>query len=435
MKSSFLRAAPIAGLLFAVLASPPAHARLAPSNGIGGHGGSGFRAGCGESGVLVGLVGRAGVVVDRIGGLCVKVDPHFGTMIGGVYETTSHGGPGGVTFRRQCPAHQVVVGLTGDTKDMFGWTVVRSLQVVCRELSIRGEIMTVQSTAKSLYWDPSTVKEDLLVCETYARDRAWEWSRMGLALEGSTGDYVDRVRLVCGALAHDPSMLRIDVQRSPANQTVGEKTPLTLRWRVVSTRPNLTPNLQTTWRLLDYRHLLKTGFLDQPSDFVDPCAHVKGPCKQNETSLTFQRLPPGVYELQLTAAPSGASARGEGVLKPTAQVRFEVRSVLAEVLVKDEMLPDRLGALGATPRGAAATATAQATPKGSGALAAAPSSAASVPVLKRPPKQASPFATTPSPGLATPLEKPISRVQGVLGSAPAGANPAAPERLAPKSAF
>lgn len=435
MKLTFPHFVPIAGLLFAVLALPSAHARLAPTNGIGGNGGSAFRVDCGESGVLVGLVGRAGVVIDRIGGLCVKVDPHFGTMIGGVYETTSHGGPGGVTFRRQCPASQVVVGITGDTKDMFGWTVVRSLNVVCRALSIRGEIMTVQSTARPLYWDPSIVKEDLLVCPTYLREPNWEWTRMGLALEGSTGDYVDRLRLVCGTLTHDPSALRMEVQSSPVNQTVSERAPMTLRWRVISTRPHLTPSLQTTWELMDYNHMVKTLLFDQPSGFVNPCAYVKGPCKQNETSVTFQGLPPGNYELKLTAAPTGARARADGALQPTAQVKFEVRSRFAEASIAEKVPLNRLGTLPAKPDNATATATQRTASKGSSALAAAPAGAASVPALKLPQQHASPFTLKPTTGLTTSLKKPVSRAQGDIGSTPAGPRPAAIDKLAPKSAF
>ena len=98
-------------LISTVLAPTPALARLAPYDGIGGNGGAPFRLDCGEYGVLVGLNGRSGVVVDQVTGLCVKIDPVSGIWVGGVYETTHAGGTGGRSFRKVCPVGQALTGI------------------------------------------------------------------------------------------------------------------------------------------------------------------------------------------------------------------------------------------------------------------------------------------------------------------------------------
>src|SRR6185503_7484552 len=95
------------GLLGLVLLVAPTSARLAPYDGIGGDGGAPFRVDCGEYGMLVGVTGRSGVIVDSIGGLCVKIDPVSGTWIGGIYETASHGGGGGGQFSKKCSVGQI----------------------------------------------------------------------------------------------------------------------------------------------------------------------------------------------------------------------------------------------------------------------------------------------------------------------------------------
>ena len=149
----------------------------------------------------------------------------------------------------------------------------------------------------------------------------------------------------------------------------------------------------------------------------------------------FRSLPPGIYELKLTAAPTGAPTRADSALQPTVQVKFEVRSRFAEASIAEKVPLNRLGTLPAKRDSATATATQRTASKGSSALAAAPTGAASVPVLKLPQQHASPFTFKPSAGLTTSLEKPVSRVQGDIGSTPAGPRPTAIDKLAPNSAF
>lgn len=437
MKQTFLRRARIAGLAFAVLALPSVHARLAPSAGIGGNGGSPFRVDCGESGVLVGLIGRSGEVIDRVGGLWVKVEPFFGTMLGGVYETPGHGGPGGGTLRKKCPARKVVVGITGTTRAFGGATVVSSLNLVCMDIALRGtdippQIMAMESTAGG-NWDPRTAKEDVDLCPTYTVSDGRRWTRIGLALEGSTGNFVARVKVVCGSLAFDRPGLKFEVSSSPANGIVTDRAPVTLRWRVSSARPDLMPNTQSTWVLRDHNQMTKSaafGMLE-PSPFRDPCAYAQAPCKQVDwfnfnsgTSVTFTGLPPGRYTLEVTAGPANV-----GGLR--AQSLIEVRSSLARASPTESLQSNRLGALGATPRNA--TATEKIATKGRAVLAQG--AAASAPVLMLPPKQANPLATLPKASLTTPLAQPVLRAPSAIGSSFAGPGPTALDKPVPKSAF
>ena len=110
---------------------------VATLSGIGGTGGAPFRVDCGESGILVGVVGRSGAFIDQIGGLCVKIDPYSGTWVGGVYETPHYGGNGGAPFRQVCPVGQAVIGIEGNTDTFYGATVVASLNILCGELGIQ----------------------------------------------------------------------------------------------------------------------------------------------------------------------------------------------------------------------------------------------------------------------------------------------------------
>ena len=379
-----------------VLTLSAAHARLAPDGGIGGTGGSPFRVDCGESGVLVGLAGRAGLVIDRVAGLCVKVDPHFGTMIGGVYETAGHGGAGGGTFRRLCPAREVLVGISGDARHFEGATVVRSLGIVCMPLGIRNtaippQIMGTQSTSRPNA-NPAAGDQDRVACQTYSRDAQREWSFVGRALEGSTGNYVDRLKVVCSPLRHDASALRIEMHSTPGNGIVSERAPVALRWRITSARPELMPGLQTHWVLLDHSHALKgaAGFAE-PSTVANPCAHAQGPCNQSAaTSVAFKGLPPAAYELRLTAEPSVMRVHADRAIALQERIRFEVRSSLATATPSERPSTQPLGGLATQRAGLAAKAT---------------GGVASAPVLEQRPRLAA-----PTPGLVlTPLQKQAPR--------------------------
>lgn len=81
---------------------------------LAGHGGSGGTAGtvsCGAGYVAVGLVGRSGPYVDRLGLACawLNTDGSLGTA----YDFGTLGGTGGTYFADLCPSGQVLVGIKG----------------------------------------------------------------------------------------------------------------------------------------------------------------------------------------------------------------------------------------------------------------------------------------------------------------------------------
>jgi hypothetical protein len=126
--SDIARTIILGGILMGIFLSfTPVEARLAPYDGIGGNGGAPFRLDCGEYGVLVGLNGRSGAVVDQVTGLCVKIDPVSGIWVGGVYETNPAGGTGGGRFHKICPVGQALTGIQGNSTYFQGNEVVRSL--------------------------------------------------------------------------------------------------------------------------------------------------------------------------------------------------------------------------------------------------------------------------------------------------------------------
>jgi len=128
MKSTFRMLTMILfGIFFGIIfILTPAWARLAPYDGIGGNGGAPFRLGCGEYGVLVGVAGRVGAVVDQVAGLCVKIDPLSGTWLGGVYETTPSWWNRRGTVPEICPMRQALTGIQGNSTRFQGTEVGRS---------------------------------------------------------------------------------------------------------------------------------------------------------------------------------------------------------------------------------------------------------------------------------------------------------------------
>ncbi len=81
---------------------------------LAGHGGSGGSAGtvsCGSGYVAVGLIGRSGPYVDRLGLACaaLSTDGSLGTA----YDFGTLGGNGGTYFADLCPSGQMLVGIKG----------------------------------------------------------------------------------------------------------------------------------------------------------------------------------------------------------------------------------------------------------------------------------------------------------------------------------
>lgn len=300
-----------------MLLPPPSFGRLAPFDGIGGTGGAPYRLDCGESAILVGVTGQSGLVIDRLAGLCVKIDPVSGTWVGGVYETAPAGGTGGSRFHKSCPVGQALVGLEGTIKYFSGTNVVASLGINCAALKIRTDFQPPVITGfrqVGIYGDPDPLKveasQDLCYRPLAGNNRSQDdWTRVGIALEGRAGLFLDRVHLACGELLNDQQGYRVTF-RTSARSAVPEGTPLNIQWRASGAKPELTPNLEYSWELQDWTHT-KPGMLGpQPTIVQNACAHAAQPCasgwfgSQSQSQVTFIGLPPARYELHLTVRPT-----------------------------------------------------------------------------------------------------------------------------------
>ena len=336
-----------------------AWSRLAPFDGIGGNGGAPFRIDCGEFGILVGLIGQAGVVTDQVGGLCVKIDPIAGIWVGGVYETARHGGNGGSPFRKICPVGQALAGVEGVPNYFSGATVVSALNIRCIELGIQNAwngpvILGTRFVSNNGDPDPYKIQALQDYCEpprsgTGHVERVWE--RIGLALEGRSGQFLDHLHIACGSFAQDKLGYRVAFRRS-APGAVPEGTPLQISWRASGVKPELTPNLNYLWELYDLTHTSSSsvrlpngdnfGGFPQPARIADPCPYAVKPCATSwfgvpgTTSVTFDALPPAVYELRLT-------------VRPTVSPSISQVSIESQVASRFEITPNRLAALSLTP--------------------------------------------------------------------------------------
>ncbi len=91
----------------------------------GGDAGEAFSSECTAGRVLVGLNGRSGRVIDRIGAQCATVDQWMSPNVESE-AMPAHGGTGGDPFRDVCPPGHVVYGLSGRAGNL-----VDSIQVEC----------------------------------------------------------------------------------------------------------------------------------------------------------------------------------------------------------------------------------------------------------------------------------------------------------------
>jgi hypothetical protein len=324
------------------LGSTPAEARLAPYDGIGGNGGAPFRLDCGEYGVLVGLTGRSGAVVDQVTGLCVKIDPVSGIWVGGVYETNPAGGPGGDRFHKICPVGQALTGIQGNSTRFQGNEVVSSLGIDCTKIKITDNVQFPEIKGWreiGLQGDEDALKspefQDLCYIPAKATghfERAW--SLIGIALEGRAGIFVDHIHIICWSLPQDKKGYRVQFTAS-AKGPVPEGTPFQITWRASGSKPELTSNLQYRWELHDVTPAPPGGSLTRRTDVRSPYSYAQPPCatswfdSSSGSKVIFQSLPPAKYELRLKVRPTVPST-----VESKAQIYFEIRdNQLVEVVL------------------------------------------------------------------------------------------------------
>jgi hypothetical protein len=333
--SDIVRTTILGGILMGIFLSfTPVEARLAPYDGIGGNGGAPFRLDCGEYGILVGLNGQSGAVVDQVTGLCVKIDPVSGIWVGGVYETNPAGGTGGGRFHKICPVGQALTGIQGNSTRFQGIEVVSSLEIDCTKLKItdNAQFPEIKGWREiGLQGDEDALKspefQDL--CYTPAKatghfERAW--SQIGIALEGRAGIFVDHIHLVCGSLPKDKNGYRAQFKTS-SKGSVPEGTPFKISWRAYGSKPELTSNLQYKWELHDVTPAAPGGPLTRRTDVRSPCSYAQPPCatswfdSSSGSQIIFQSLPPAKYELRLKVRPTVPST-----VESEARVDFEIRA-------------------------------------------------------------------------------------------------------------
>jgi hypothetical protein len=138
---------------------------------------------------------------------------------------------------------------------------VGSIAIRCMELGIEKErngAFILGTRVVDYYGDPDPykVKEAQDYCYSQRGPKMKEpivWENIALGLEGRSGNFLDRIHVVCGLLAQDTRGYRVEFRKS-AQSAVPEGMPLQISWRASSTRPELTPPLQYTWELDDLTH-------------------------------------------------------------------------------------------------------------------------------------------------------------------------------------
>jgi hypothetical protein len=352
--SLFVMSAVLMGLSAALVT--PASARLASSEGIGGPGGVPFRLDCGEYGLLIGVSGRSGIVIDQIGGVCVKIDPISGVWVGGSYETAHYGGSGGGPFNKRCPVGQALWGLEGAVNYFDGTPVVGSIDIKCIDIALQAEKngTWIGGTRLINYYgdpDPLKVQAEQDYCDypsvgTNVHREPRVWNRIGLALEGRAGLFVDRVHIVCDWMPTNQTAYHIDFKPA-SNILVPEGTPVQISWRASGVKPELTPNLRYEWDLKDWTHTGTVFGIAQPTTVQNACAYAAQPCtsswfgSSSFSSATFNSLPVGAYELELSVSPTTLLGINSGFVPTKGTVKFEIRPNL---LVSLTMSPESVQA-------------------------------------------------------------------------------------------
>jgi hypothetical protein len=165
----------------------------------GGGGGFPFNLSCTDGQVLVGVNARAGLVVDRLQGLCRPVTAQ-GAWTGSESGTGSAGGGGGNAVTRRCPQNYAVSGFSGRQG-----AVLDRVSFECTRLASNDSFDTTQRTMLSAVGGLGGSEFGVTRC-----------SRPGRALSGRAGSYVDAVRVVCERAAPLMTTAQIDAALSSA---------------------------------------------------------------------------------------------------------------------------------------------------------------------------------------------------------------------------
>jgi len=152
----------------------------------GGSGGtSSYNLDCGSTGIITGIYGKSGFWIDQVGIICRTVNADGN--LGSTYTKGPAGGSGGTASTVQCPSGRILGGLRGaagsymEQLDLgcFPWSAStkRADYTVSWQMTRFGNLMAVQLLTKVQCPD----------------------EKVGKALRGKSGSYIDSMQFVCDA--------------------------------------------------------------------------------------------------------------------------------------------------------------------------------------------------------------------------------------------
>lgn len=159
---------------------------------VGGSGGSPFVADCGTDSVLVGIKGRAGLLLDRIQAECVRVN-NQGKWGGNFFTKGPFGGHGGAPFAFRCPQNSAVRRATVTYGPV---PYIVSISVGCSDLNSDGTVSAIFVGGSATYGPQGAVN----VATTPGRQSKVFECPSGTPMSGIRGraaTYVDRFGVFC----------------------------------------------------------------------------------------------------------------------------------------------------------------------------------------------------------------------------------------------
>ena len=173
------------------------------TSAAGGGGGKSFTLDCPSNRVLVGIRGRAHSWIDRIQGVCAKVN-YDGSWSGSTTNTGYKGGNGGQSFSRLCPQGRAVSGIAGRA-GMF----VDQIRIYCRSL-VNANEEGLRKAGRLTGGRLGVSSAGGRGGKAFGRYDCLD-NMPGRGLSGKSGNYLDRIQLRCRAgstLPSQPSLYR-----------------------------------------------------------------------------------------------------------------------------------------------------------------------------------------------------------------------------------
>jgi hypothetical protein len=159
---------------------------------VGGLGGSPFVGDCGTDAVLVGIKGRAGLLLDRIQAECVRVN-NQGKWGGNFFTKGPYGGQGGAPFSFRCPQDSAVRRATVTYGPV---PYIVSISVGCSDLNSNGTVSALFVGGSATYGPQGALN----IATTPGRQsKVFECppDKPMSGISGRAATYVDRFGVIC----------------------------------------------------------------------------------------------------------------------------------------------------------------------------------------------------------------------------------------------